>query len=413
MHSLPLGGDTPAARSRGSAPPLRGLSASGFRPFFLAAALMAVLAVPMWLLVSNGSASASGGYVQPMAWHAHEMVFGYACAVIAGFLLTAVKNWTGRDTATGAGLHALALLWFLGRVVLFLGATLPRPLVAVVDLAFLPAVALAIGRPIVATGNKRNFVMLGVLGVLGVLFAANLAVHLDALGVLAGWQLRASHAAVDIVVLLSAIIAGRVIPMFTRNTTGSEGVVSSKPLDVAALVTLALYTLMDVAAPSSRAAGLVAAVAALLVLARAARWGGAASLRHPLLWILHFGHAWIAVGLALRAASVLGSTSVPSTAGTHALTVGAIGSLTLGMMARVSLGHTGRPIVPRGITVASFVLLTFAACARVFGPMVHGLAVPYARWLLISGTAWSLAFALFVVAYTKILVAPRADGKPG
>ena len=409
MHSVPLASDSPVAPSRHGESALRGLWANGFRPFFLAAALMAVVAVPLWLLVANGAASVGAGYLQPMAWHAHEMVFGYACAVIAGFLLTAATNWTGRETASGGALRALAGLWLLGRIVLFAGSRLPAPLVAAVDLAFLPAVALAVGRPIVASRSKRSYVMLVVLATL---FSANLAVHLDALGLIAGWQLRASRAGVGVVVLLCAIIAGRVVPMFTRNTTGSATVVSSKALDVAALVALAIYTAVDVAAPSSRVVGGVAAGAALLVVARAARWGGAASARHPLLWILHLGHAWIAVGLALRAASVLGA-SIPSTASTHAFTVGAVGSLTLGMMARVSLGHTGRLIAAGPLTVGAFVLVTLAACARVFGPVAAGLAVPYLGWLVISGVAWSVAFALFLVVYARVLVAPRVDGKPG
>lgn len=409
MPSLSLAGDPPAAPSRATRGPLRALSASGFRVFFLGAALLAVLAVPAWLLVLHGSISAGAGYLEPTGWHAHEMVFGFACAVVAGFLLTAVRNWTGRETATGRALYGLALLWLLGRVVLVLGSTLPKPLVAFVDLAFLPALALAIGRPIVASGNKRNVVMLVVLGAL---FTANLGVHLDALGWLPGWQLRASRAGVDIVVVLAAIIAGRVIPMFTRNATGSKEIVSVKGLDVAAVVAVACYAALDVAAPESWPAGVVAAAAAVLVVARAARWGVRPALRQPLLWILHFGHAWIAVGLALRAASIA-IPSLPSTAGTHALTVGAIGSLTLGMMARVSLGHTGRALVAHPITVTAFVVLTLAACARVFGPLAGSLGLSYFAWLVVSGVAWSTAFALFVAVYAKILVSPRADGKPG
>jgi uncharacterized protein involved in response to NO len=408
MLSLSPAGRSPAVPPARPTTTLRALSATGFRPFFLAAALLAALAVPMWLLVLNGSASVGGGYLEPTTWHAHEMVFGFACAVIAGFLLTAVKNWTGRETATGVALDALALLWLLGRVALLAGSSLPKPLVAIVDLAFLPAVAIAIGRPIVASGNKRNYVMLGVLGALS---AVNLTMHLDALGVLAGLQLRAARIGVDIVVLLSAIMAGRVIPMFTRNATGSKRVASVTGLEIAALVSLVVYTVIDAASPSSSAAGVTALVAAVLVVARSARWDSRAALRHPLLWILHFGHAWIAVGLGLRAGSLV--MSVPASAGTHALTVGAIGSLTLGMMARVSLGHTGRPLVVRPVTVVAFALLTLAACLRVFGPLVGAPGVSYLAWLVMSGAAWSLAFALYLVAYARVLTSPRVDGKPG
>jgi uncharacterized protein involved in response to NO len=202
--------------------------------------------------------------------------------------------------------------------------------------------------------------------------------------------------------------------MFTRNATGSTRVVSIHALDVAAVASIALYAALDVAAPISGATGVAAAAAAALVVARSVRWNTTAALRHPLLWILHFGHAWIAIGLVLRAASFV--TMIPSTAGTHALTVGAIGSLTIGMMARVSLGHTGRLLVAKPVTVAAFVLITVAACVRVLGPLL-GLTslqgVSYSTWLLVSGTAWSLAFALFVVAYAKILTSPRTDGNPG
>ena len=381
------------------------LFANGFRPFFLVAALAAALAVPMWLLVLHGMTSAGGGYLQPMAWHAHEMVFGYASAVVAGFLLTAVRNWTGRETATGGALCALVLLWLGGRVALLSASALPAPLVALVDLAFLPALAVVIARPIVASGNRRNYVMLVVLGILAV---ANLSVHLDAAGVLPGWQLRGAHVGVDVLVLLSAVIAGRVIPMFTRNATGSKRVVSSKPLDLAAIAAIALYGVLDTAMPHSAAPGLAALAASVLVVARASRWGAVGALRDPLLWILHLGHAWIAVGLLLRAGSVL-LPGIPASAATHALTVGAIGSLTLGMMVRVSLGHTGRLLAASPVTTLAFVLLTAAALARVFGPLVNAEI----RWLTISGAAWSLAFALFAVAYARILVAARVDGKPG
>jgi uncharacterized protein involved in response to NO len=406
MHSISLAGEPPVARSKGTV--LRGLSANGFRPFFLLAAVLAVLAVPTWLVVWNGSAFMGAGYLPPLAWHAHEMVFGYASAVIAGFLLTAVRNWTGRETATGAPLYGLALLWLLGRAALVASSSLPKLAVALVDVAFLPAVALTIALPIFAAGNKRNYVMLGILGALSV---ANLAVHLDALGVLPGWGVRGSRVGVDIVVVLAAIIAGRVIPMFTRNATGSKRIVSVKALDIAAIAALVSYAALDVTAPWSWLTGIAAVVAAALVALRAARWGLLPSLRVPLLWILHFGHAWIAVGLLLRAA-VFVAPRLPLSASTHALTVGAIGSLTLGMMARVSLGHTGRPLVVGRTVVAAFVLVTLAACLRVFGPVV-GAPVAYSTWLVASGVGWSLAFALFVVAYAKILVSPRADGKPG
>ncbi len=404
-----LVGEPPATSAEDRKVSIHALLANGFRPFFLAAALLATVAVPIWLLALNAAASVGGRYLEPMAWHSHEMVFGYASAVVAGFLLTAVRNWTSRPTATGGSLGALVVLWALGRAVLLGSSVLPPLLVALVDIAFLPAVALVIARPIVASGSRRNYVMVAILGLLT---AANVSVHLDALGVLPRWQLRGTHAGVDVIVLLAAIIGGRVIPMFTRNSTGSKSVVSSKPLDLAALAALAVYGALDVALPQSSVTSLVAFVAAVLIIARAARWGTIAALRQPLLWILHLGHAWIAVGLALRAATAI-APSIPASAATHALTVGAIGSLTLGMMVRVSLGHTGRKLAARPIAVLAFALLTLAVLARVFGPIATRGGGSYFRWLLLSGTAWSLAFALFVVAYAPVLARPRVDGKPG
>jgi uncharacterized protein involved in response to NO len=388
---------------------LYGLSANGFRPFFLIAATLAMALVPLWVLVLGGWLPTTTQYLMPMGWHAHEMVFGYAGAVVAGFLLTAARNWTQRETATGGALYALAALWLLGRIVMTTGVGLPAPAIALVDLAFLPTTAVFVARPIVAAANRRNYV---VIGILALLFAANLAVHLDALGVLPGWQLRASHAAVLVLILLAAIFGGRVIPTFTRNTTGSTKIVTARWLDLGAALAIGAHLLLELAAPFSLPATLAAALAAVLVLARAARWGARAALRHPLLWILHFGHAWIGIGFALRVAAMV-TSRVPATAATHALTAGALGSLTLGMMARVALGHTGRALVPRPETVVAFGLITLAGLLRVFGPILGMQVLPYSTWLALSGTAWAAAFALFLVAYARVLTSPRIDGKPG
>jgi uncharacterized protein involved in response to NO len=409
MKSLPIAGEPPPPRAHGGATYLYGLWATGFRPFFLVAAAIAVVLVPLWLLVLGGTLPPTTTYLTPMGWHAHEMVFGFACAVVAGFLLTAVRNWTQRETATGAALAGLAALWGLGRLVITVRFGLPGAVVAIIDLAFLPALALSIARPIAASGNRRNYAMIGVLALL---FATNLAVHLDALGVVSGWQLRATHAAVIVLALLAAIIAGRVIPTFTRNATGSTRIVSVAWLDRAAVAAIAAHLVFELAAPLSLPATVAAGLAGVLVLARAARWGAVASLRTPLLWILHAGHAWIGIGFALRVAAML-TTRISTTAGTHALTVGAIGTLTLGMMARVSLGHTGRSLALRPITVAAFVLVTLAAVLRVFGPILAANALAYPTWLALSATAWAAAFALFLVAYVRVLTSPRADGKPG
>ncbi len=383
------------------------LFAKGFRPFFLLAALFAALLVPMWLLTLSGRAAA-GAYFGSMLWHGHEMVFGFAVAVLAGFLLTAVGNWTGRETAVGAPLAALCVLWLLGRFAVSFATVLPRGVPAAVDLAFLPVLAIVLVRPIIASKSWRNLVMIGVLTAL---WLANVAMHLDALGVVAGIGRRASLVAVDVVVFVIAVMAGRIFPMFTRNPTGVETIRNVPMLDHAALGALALLIVADAIAPEHTIAAWLAAAAAVLSAARAIHWGARHSWRIPLLWVLHLGYAWLPIGLALRAASGLGLEAIPPTLATHALTVGVIGLVTLGMMARVSLGHTGRSLAsPRAATIA-FVALALAAVVRVVGPF----AVPsrYLDSVTIAGVLWSAGFLLYAASYARTLMSPRVDGKPG
>ncbi len=382
------------------------LFAKGFRPFFLLAGVFAVALLPMWLAALFAGYD-PGAYFGAMYWHAHEMVFGYSVAVIAGFLLTAVGNWTQRETAVGAPLLALSALWLAGRFAV-LGAThLPHGLAAAVDLAFIPALAVALGRPLVAAKNRRNYIMLAALAVL---WATNLATHLDALGVLPGWRRRGALLAVDAVVFVILAMAGRVFPMFTRNATGVQTIRNIPALDKATLVAAALLCAAEGAMPDSKVAAVLAGVTGLAAAARAIHWGAQHTRKVPLLWILHAGYAWTCLGLVLRAVSAF-TPAVPSPVATHALTVGSIGGLTLGMMARVSLGHTGRPLTTSRAVTASFVCVTAAALVRVGAPLVS--ASLYRPSLMVAGVLWSLAFALYVAVYAPILAAPRADGKPG
>jgi|SRR5579859_2511515 len=336
LRSILIHGALPEPASR----PRWALGAKGFRPFFLLAAVFAGAIVPLWILVLAGAARPAG-YVDATSWHAHEMVLGYALAVMAGFLLTAVGNWTQRETLTGAPLLGLAGLWGLGRVAMLFAGVLPRGLVALVDLAFLPALTVVLARPLVATGNRRNFVMLAVLGAL---FAADVVFHLAGVGVVGRGAARtACLVALDVVVLVTMIIAGRVFPMFTRNATGIAAVRSIPSLDLLTVVAMAILTLLDALVPGRAPASAFAGAVGLLAAARAARWGARHTARHPLLWILHAGYGWLVAGLLLRALAALAPGWLPGSLATHALTVGAVGSLTLGMMARVALGHTGRP----------------------------------------------------------------------
>lgn len=403
VRTLPLFGSGPAPTSA----PGHAIVAKGFRPFFLLAAIFAGLAMPAWSLALTGRFHAPS-YLDPISWHAHEMVFGFTAAVIAGFLLTAVGNWTQRETATGSALAGLVALWGAGRLAIGLADRLPAWTVAAVDLSFVPALALAIGRPIVLARNRRNVVV--VLAVL-VFWSANLAMHLDALGLVPGLRHRAALVAIDVVVLFMVLITGRVVAMFTRNATSDPRCRSLAWADRAAAVAVACVTVVDAAdatAPAVKAPVFI--VASLLVAGRAVHWGAGRTLRNPLLWILHVGHAWIIVGLALRAAAAL-TLALPDSLGMHAITAGAIGGLSLGMMARVTLGHTGRPLVLPARFSLAFGAVTVAALGRVAAPLLP----PSAQLgvLVTSAMTWALAFASYAAVFAPILLAPRADGKPG
>lgn len=404
-RSLLLHGATSEAAASDPSPPLL---AKGFRPFFLLAAFYAVAMVALWLAVLYGKIAPSS-YLQPVTWHAHEMIWGFVVAVVAGFLLTAVGNWTERETVTRAPLAGLALLWLAGRLAMLFAGVLPRGIPAAVDLAFLPVLGVVLARPLVAAKNRRNFVMLVIVAAL---FAANLVVHLEGLALLSpGAAHVASSFSLDVIVLLILLIAGRVFPSFTRNATGVATIRNIPWLDRSCVVAMVALLVVDVVAPAAgRVAPTLAGVVGLLAAARAVHWGARHSLRDPLLWILHVGYGWLVIGLLLRGSA--GLLAAPSgSVATHALTVGAIGSLTLGMMARVALGHTGRMLVAPRAMAAGFVAITLAALARVLGPWL--LPAHYLIWLVAAGVAWVLSFAVFLAAYTPVLCRPRVDGRPG
>lgn len=382
------------------------LGRMGFRPFFLLAALFAVAAVPLWLLVLNGriSLESRGG---SLLWHSHEMIFGYAVAVIAGFLLTAATRWSGRVTAVGGALYGLAALWLLGRVALLVSSELPGGLVALLDLAFLPALALAVGRALVGAGNRRNYVMLVLL--LG-LFVANVATHLEMLGWRPGAAAWGTRLALNLVALMMLIIGARVIPMFTRNATRAANVTGSPRWEKATALLMASVIVTDAAGAPAGLRSFLAAATALCAVIAMRTWGFRPALRQPMLWVLHFGYLWIPIALALRSVELAGGP-VAASAAIHALTAGAIGTLTLGMMSRVTLGHTGRLIAATPLTTVSFVLITFATLLRVFGPEL-GVAWLREVWLL-SGFAWVLAFAAYALRFGPMLLRPRTDGEDG
>lgn len=387
-----------------------GLWGRAFRPFFLGGAIYAALVIPWWTGAWLGFLGAPA-WLTPMLWHGHEMVFGFAAAAIAGFLLTASPVWSGGPVLNGRPLAVVLGLWVVGRVAFVAAGSLPAWAVAAADLAFLPAVAGAVVRTLWGSGQIRNY---GIVAVVLALAAANAALHAEALGLAPGVARPALRFAVDAVVVLILVVGGRITPAFTQNAFRMRGIdrsVRSRPALNRATIGLAVATaLAGLVLGRTPVTGAVAAAAGLASAARLAGWQGLATRRDPLLWSLHLALAWVSVGLVLVGLGDLGAP-IPATAGLHALTAGGIGGAVMAVTTRVALGHTGRPLVlPSGV-VGCYVLVHVAAVARVVAPF---LAAEGQRALLLtSGLAWACAFGLFVLRYASILTRPRVDGLPG
>jgi uncharacterized protein involved in response to NO len=392
---LPSTGSSPA-------PPGFALWNLGFRPFYLLASLFATLSVPVWMAQYAGWLGGHAIIAGPL-WHAHEMLFGYALAVIVGFLFTAGRNWANQPTPTGATLAAIAALWVAARVLVLTPYALAA---AAADTAFALAAAAAIAVPFVRSGNRRNYFFVALLLGMGL---ANLAFHLGMAGVLDLPVQRGLQAGLDLVLFIMVVMGGRVIPMFTMN--GVPGVFCARLPWIERLAPGSVLVLLaaDVLGAPDPVIGAIAAVTAAAHAARLGLWRPWRTLKTPIVWILHFAYAWIALALALRALAAW--DLVPASLATHALTVGAIGGLTLGMMTRTSLGHTGRPLQTGRAEVFCYVAIQLSALTRVFLP----LAFPsfYLHAIIGSGLLWSLAFGAFTISYWPILSRPRADGKPG
>ena len=344
-------------------------------------------------------------------WHGHEMVFGFAGAVIAGFLLTSVPNWTGTAALRGAPLVGLVGVWLAGRAALWGVGWLPAAVVAGVDLLFFPLLIAAVAPPIARAGKPRNYPLPLLLLLL---FCTNLVMHLQAAGMLGGDLRTTVHLAVYVVVAVVAVISGRITPVFTQTALrrrGRDVQVPSRPVvERLAMLAMVIAVLLDLASEGSRASGLAFLVAAGLLLVRQWSWRFRDALSDPLVWILHVAHAWLVVGFAAKGLSALLGVFPLATA-FHALSAGAIGTAVLGVMSRVALGHTGRELRAAPVTVVAYALLLLGALIRVLGPV----AVPsaYLQMAVVGGCVWGSAFVLFLVVYAPILTRPRPDGKPG
>jgi uncharacterized protein involved in response to NO len=333
------------------------------------------------------------------------MVFGFAGAVIAGFLLTAVSNWTGRKTLDGGLLALLCLVWLAARVLPFVSGA--GFVAAIVDIVFWLGLLAACAVPIVVSRNRRNY---GFLVLLSGFSAAAAVSHANRLGYLMRDTWGVHSLGVDLVTVALVVMTGRVVPMFTRNATGASDIVESPIYDRLATIAVALVVVLDIAGVSSLYSAPPAGFAGAMVLARARHWGISHTFGKPLLWVLHVGHAWVGVGLVLRGLVPL-FPSLPPSLALHAVTAGGLGLLSFGMMTRVTLGHTGRMLaVPRSIALAMHALVC-CALLRVFGPLVLPFHVPIVLGL--AGTLWTAAFVTYVVVYASALMSRRVDGRPG
>ena len=363
----------------------------GFRPFYLLASVFAALSAPLWSLEYAGWLPAS--YFHGPAWHAQEMLFGFVFAVIAGFLFTAVRNWTQQPTPTGWLLAAYALLWMAGRVAT---AATHGPLATALDAAFPLAVAAAIGVALWRSGNRRNYFFVALLALAA--FAA------------VGPRLQV---ALDVVLFMVAVVGGRVIPMFTNNAIRGAGAARSPWVERVALASVLALLALDLLDGIEPVVGrgpivAVAAIGAIAHAARLALWRPWRTLRTPMVWVLHVSYAWIVIHLVLRALAAM--ELVASPLATHALTMGAIGGMIIGMITRTARGHTGRTIAADRGETACFALVQLSALVRVGG----GLFAPslYVASVVASAFLWSAAFAIYAVSYWPVLTRPRVDGRP-
>lgn len=377
---------------------LRGLFSIGFRPFFLAAGWLAAAWILVWIGYLQTGSPGLGG-LSPILWHGHEMLFGFAAAVIAGFVLTAVQNWTGLPSTTPRSLATLLAVWLLARLGFLFPDAIPLWLTTIADLAFFPLLGIMMARVLLKSGNRRNYAFIPLFTVLALL---NLAMHLEFHGVTFGVGMPALNSAAYLVTVLLVFMGGRVIPFFTSRRLPGLAVRQWPWLNWAS--TLSVLAVVPAYLLVGRSLLLVPLLlmAATLTLARLVAWKPWGTWRVPLLWILHISYFWIPVGLFIQAAHLLGF-GVSWSMGVHALMVGAMGGLCLGMMARVSLGHSGRPLEAHPVMAASFALIILATLSRLM------MAVPASPGWLMAASAlfWAGAFLIFASYYTPILTTIR------
>ncbi len=377
--------------------------ARGFRPFFLLGALYSMASLLIWGCFYAGHLVPPSGSIDPISWHAHEMIYGFAIAIVTGFLLTAVANWTGGTTAHQKHLAGLCILWLAGRIVMNIDLGLPLYALIAIEGAFIPALAITLGIPLLRSRNKRNFVFLILLSIL---FTCDITFFLTE-------ERTPLYIAIMVIITMISLIGGRIIPAFTvaaLRRRGEEAFQTPQnKLDMLALASLfSIIIALAFLGTESIPLAVLAFTSTAIHLLRLRRYQTLRILNDPMVWILHVGYLWVIAGLLFISLSALGI--LPFSVAIHALTAGAIGSMTLGMMCRVTLGHTGRNLITNRPTIMAFILMQLATLMRVFGVLAFPAYTN--EWIIGSAALWSLCFALYVFVYAPILWRARPDGRP-
>lgn len=381
----------------------------GFRPFFLAAGWYALIAIAIWASLYSLGISPFGS-LPPYLWHGHEMLFGFVTAAIAGFMLTAVPSWTGERGFAGRPLVVLTIIWLIGRLAVGAASWIPLPLLAIAELAFLPALAVTLAPSLLRSAN-RNRPLLLVLLVLWLIDVTFVYALWNGDAGLAGTALRT---ALNVVLLLITVIGGRIVPSFTASALRKRGIDVDvrvrRNIERSVIAGMIILVAADLLVPAHWVTAFIAAAVAAVHGWRMLGWRSMRTIAEPIVWVLHAAYAWLPIGLALKAIYLLTGAGWAAH-WMHALSVGAAATMILAVMTRAALGHTGRPLSVGRSIAASYVLLVAAATVRVFGPVL--LPLPYHWTVVIASLLWTAAFLIFALVYTPILIGPRVDGKPG
>jgi len=380
----------------------------GFRPFFLAAGVFSILAMAIWMASYVFSVEFAFSGIPPYLWHAHEMIFGYAMAVVAGFLLTAIKNWTGEEVLRGKTLAFLFLLWLVARLLPLTGLMVPVEIIAVVDVAFLFLLGIACLRPVL---KVKQYKQVGIVSKIFLLMLCNVAFYLGLMGIIADGVQWGLYSALYMIIALIFVMMRRVMPMFIKNGIDGDVELTNRVwVDHSSLALLVCLWISDVFTEYDNLTAVFAVLLTLLHTLRLAGWYTSKIWSKSLVWILVVAYASFILGFALKALSI--TSGVSPFLSVHAFTAGGIGLLTIGMMSRVSLGHTGRNVFePPGIVFWSFAVLLLGVIVRVIFPLFN--MDLYIYWIGISQVLWMIAFAIFVFVYAPMLLSTRVDGRDG